>query len=61
MNFYKIDHKLKKNITSIDKNIMLDIIYYIYPPIATKLKSTRRSTWLNPVVGQEDALRLKGY
>lgn len=39
---------------------MFDIIYYIYPPKATKLKSTRKSTWTNPIVGGEDALRLKG-
>lgn len=40
---------------------MFDIIYYIYPPPATKLKSTRKSTWINPVVDGEDALRLKGF
>lgn len=40
---------------------MLDIIYYIYPPLATKLKSTRKSTWTNPRVGDDDALRLRGF
>ena len=38
----------------------LDTIYYIYPPIACNLRSTRKSTWCNPVVNGEDALRLKG-
>ena len=42
-------------------NVIFDIIYYIYPPLATKLASTRKSTWLNPVVGEEDALRLRGF
>ena len=38
----------------------MDIIYYIYPPVASKVKSTRISTWLNPVVDGEDAMKLKG-
>lgn len=37
------------------------MIYYIYPPAGTKLKSTRKSTWQNPRVGEEDALRLRGF
>jgi hypothetical protein len=45
----------------LEKNIVFDIIYYIYPPVATKLPSTRKSTWLNPVVDGEDALRLRGF
>ena len=54
------DYK-KKNASNIfPRNIVFDIIYYIYPPQATKLKTTRKSTWLNPTVGQEDALRLRG-
>ena len=36
------------------------MIYFIYPPLGTKLKSTRKSTWQNPRVGDEDALRLRG-
>ncbi len=46
--------------SALPKVVALDIIYYIYPPVATKLKSTRKSTWFSPVVGGEDALRLKG-
>ena len=38
----------------------MDIIYFIYPPVATKVKSTRMSTWLNPMVDGEDAMKLKG-
>ncbi|CAF0712380.1 unnamed protein product [Brachionus calyciflorus] len=54
-------YKKKANSTSISKRAMFDIIYYIYPPLATKLKSTRKSTWMNPIVDGEDALRLKGF
>lgn len=54
-------YKKKSNTNNYPKNIAFDIIYYIYPPLVTKLKSTRKSTWLNPIVGQEDALRLRGY
>ena len=46
---------------SLNKTIVLDIIHYIYPPASTKLKSTRKSAWLNPVVDNDDALRLKGF
>lgn len=56
-----IDYKRKANSTSIEMKAMFDIIYYIYPPKATKLKSTRKSTWMNPIVDGEDALRLKGF
>lgn len=58
--FYSVVYKRKANSTSISKRAMFDIIYYIYPPKATKLKSTRKSTWINPIVGGEDALRLRG-
>ncbi|RNA14250.1 Structure-specific endonuclease subunit SLX4 [Brachionus plicatilis] len=54
-------YKRKANSTSISKRAMFDIIYYIYPPKATKLKSTRKSTWTNPIVDGEDALRLRGF
>ena len=47
--------------TQLERNVVFDIIYYIYHPIATKLPSTRKSTWLNPVVGEKDALRLRGF
>jgi hypothetical protein len=53
-------YKRKANSTSIEKEALFDIIYYIYPPVGSKLKSTRKSAWLNPVVGDEDALKLKG-
>lgn len=54
-------YRKKTATNTFPKHIAFDIIYYIYPPAATKLKSTRKSTWLNPVVGQEDALRLRGF
>ena len=54
------DYKRRANSTSVEKDAMLDLIYYIYPPKGSRLKSTRKSTWLNPVVNGEDALRLRG-
>jgi hypothetical protein len=54
------DYKRRANSTSIEKDAMFDMVYYIYPPVGSKLKSTRKSAWLNPVVGGEDALKLRG-
>jgi hypothetical protein len=42
------------------REVTFDIIYYIYPPKGTGLKSVRKSNWLSPIVDGEDCLKLKG-
>jgi hypothetical protein len=58
--FPQLDHKMK-NTQGFDKNTALETIYFIYPPEGTNMNSTRISTWLNPTVLNEDAMKLKGF
>ena len=60
INQYNLKVSKLKKLHAFDKNTVMDIIYFIYPPVATKVKSTRMSTWLNPMVDGEDAMKLKG-
>ena len=36
---------------------MVDIALHIYVPKGTHLQNTRKSTWLCPLVGNDDVLR----
>jgi len=36
---------------------VVDIALHIFVPRGTRLQNTRKSTWLCPIVGNDDALR----
>jgi hypothetical protein len=40
--------------------MVFDIIYYIYPPIATGLEISRKSTWVQPIIDGEDETAILG-
>ncbi|XP_025085428.1 uncharacterized protein LOC112558893 isoform X3 [Pomacea canaliculata] len=39
---------------------VLDILFYIYTPLAAGLKNTRQSTWMNPIIDGIEARQLIG-
>lgn len=41
------------------KDVTIDIALHIYVPKGTHLQNTRKSTWLCPIVGNDDALRFE--
>jgi hypothetical protein len=49
----------KKN-DSLTKEMVFDVVYYIYPPLGTGLQSTRKSTWVRPIIDGEDENAIKG-
>jgi hypothetical protein len=40
--------------------MVFDVVYYIYPPLGTGLQSTRKSTWVRPIIDGEDENAIKG-
>lgn len=36
------------------------MIYYIYPPKATGLGTSRKSTWIRPIIDDEDESAIQG-
>ncbi|CAF1265184.1 unnamed protein product [Rotaria sordida] len=49
----------KKN-DSLTKEILFDVVYYIYPPKATGLETSRKSTWIRPIIDGEDETAIQG-
>jgi hypothetical protein len=54
-----LDYPHKKN-DPLTKDIVFDVIYYIYPPIATGLDTSRKSTWVRPIIDGEDETAIRG-
>ena len=50
---------IKKN-RGLFKQEVLEITFQIYPLKGTGLQSNRKSTWLNPIVDGEEAVKLSG-
>ena len=53
------------DITSIEdhsfiKSDVVEISFQIYVPRGTKLENTRQSTWMNPLIKGEEAMKLIG-
>ncbi len=44
---------------SFSKTEIAEVAFNIYVPKGTKLKDTRKSTWMNPLVDGDEAARLK--
>jgi len=40
--------------------MVFDVIYYIYPPSATGLQTSRKSTWVRPIIDGEDQSAIQG-
>lgn len=53
------DYPQKKN-DSLTKEMVFDVIYYIYPPKATGLETSRKSTWIRPIIDGEDETAIQG-
>jgi len=55
-----IDYPQKKN-DSLTEEIVFDIVYYIFPPVATGLETSRKSTWVRPIIDGQDYTAIQGY
>ncbi|CAF0847000.1 unnamed protein product [Adineta steineri] len=49
----------KKN-DSLTKDMVFDVVYNIYPPLGTGLKTSRKSTWVRPIIDGEDETDIQG-
>jgi len=54
-----LDYPNQKN-DSLTKEIVFDVVYYIYPPIGTGLQTSRKSTWVRPIIDGEDQTAIQG-
>jgi hypothetical protein len=57
--FILLDHPQQKN-DSLTKEMAFDVVYYIYPPVATGLEISRKSTWVRPIIDGEDETAIQG-
>lgn len=57
--FIWIDYPQKKN-DSLTEDIVFDIVYYIFPPVATGLDTSRKSTWIRPIIDGQDYTAIQG-
>ena len=53
------DYPQQKN-ESLTRTMIFDIIYYIFPPVATGLETSRKSTWVRPIIDGEDHTAIDG-
>nr|XP_047145799.1 uncharacterized protein LOC124818759 [Hydra vulgaris] len=53
----------EKNYKDVDytSEDIVNIVMHIYPPAGAHLKTTRKSTWLNPIVDNENAILRKFF
>ena len=49
-----------KQSAGLHKHEVLEIAFQIYPPRGTGIINTRKSTWLNPIIDGEEAIKLVG-
>lgn len=42
------------------KQEVLDVVFYVYVPLAAGLDGTRMSTWMSPIIDGVEARRLIG-
>ena len=40
--------------------MVFDVVYYIFPPEATGLETSRKSTWVRPIIDGEDHTAIDG-
>lgn len=50
----------KHDVHMYTKSDIVDITFQIYIPRGTNLKNTRKSTWMNPLINGEEAVKLIG-
>ena len=55
----RLDYPQKKA-DSLTREMVFDIVYYIYPPLGTGLPSSRQSTWVRPIIDGEDETAIQG-
>ncbi|CAF3281523.1 unnamed protein product [Rotaria socialis] len=55
-----LQHYSQNKNDSFTKEIIFDVIYYIYPPKATGLETSRKSTWIRPIIDDEDETAIQG-
>jgi hypothetical protein len=54
-----LDNPFLKN-DLLTQEMVFDVFYYIYPPIATGLETSRKSTWVRPIIDGEDETAVQG-
>ncbi len=54
-----VDYPHREN-ESLTKEIVFDVVHYIYPPEATGLQTSRKSTWVRPIIDGEDETAIRG-
>ncbi|CAF1125311.1 unnamed protein product [Rotaria sp. Silwood1] len=57
---YVLQHYPPQKNDSLTKEIIFDVVYYIYPPKATGLQTSRKSTWVRPIIDGEDETAIQG-
>ena len=52
-----IGQQIKKGL---QKHQVMELTFQLYPPAATGIKDSRKSTWMNPIVDGEEGNKMLG-